>query len=252
MITDNKKTIEEAALAVGARYFSLALLLMVPLIMAGCTSGLVGGVFVIWQFAHKSILMQIMGGLIVLIGLASPVWVNRAYEKLMEFPARKILKGMMSFERAAAERALKLAGESCYYNAAAAKFGGAIAINPASSRIAVVLGSYQKGGGHNFTDLVLSLSEIVGCSAVKEGAVWREDGARASSMQMLRTMNHNIKEAANQSANTGLLLKTTNIKHPEILINFGFEEAKPWLLVLEKMRKNTLEIPERSTIYPFV
>lgn len=246
MIADNEKNVEKISLVIGAKYFGRALLLIIPLSMASCGGGLVGGVLLIAD--QKHILIQAMGCLLILFGLTSVIWLNRIFERMMKIPARKALKKLISFERAAADLAISIAGNNCYYNAA---YNGAIAVDAHSKKMAIAVGQFKKESGHAFEEIVLTPGEVTDWSAIKGGATF-QSVANAGPFTTLAVRRGNLQELAHQGANTGLLLRTTNLSYTEIIINLEFDEAKAWVMVLDKFNKGNLEVPSRPTVYPFV
>jgi len=231
MLEDNKENIEATGRWIHKNYIGPIVVLLAPISMASCYGGVAGGGIMLME---KGILIKALGAIILLMGLSSIFWLLGFSYKLMKTPGRKLLRNMISFEQEAARRACNLAQGACYYNATTGemrlKYGGAIAINPLDSRIAIVTGKFKNGSKPAFTELLLSPAEIIGASVVQE-AERMERGVPIE--------------------NTGLLLRTTNLQHHEIFINFDPEDAKPWLLLFEKIKTGTLEVPNHSIAFPF-
>lgn len=200
----------------------------------------------------QNITAYIIAAIFAIAGLFGgiPFW-DWATNKYYYFPkARLIIRDANSFESKAREIAISLAGEPCYYISMSEKFGGAIAANPRNSQVAICMGEYKYGEGHNFSKILLDSEEILSARVAEgEQYTYSTNSQKVSDKMEAARLSHLSRR--DYIKNTGILIHTKNLEFPKIFLNTDKNSAESWILIIQKIKEQKLDKLTESKRYPF-
>jgi hypothetical protein len=120
-----------------------------------------------------------------------------------------------------------------------------------SKKIAIVFGQMTTNADAKTRLITLNAGELRSWSAEKPGSsVLNLIGSGHTTGEMMGALNHNVRQSTQQAVGTGLRLVTENLDATEIFLNFDFEIAKSWVVLLDKLASGRLEVPTSPTEFP--
>lgn len=229
------------------RMWWLLVVCVLPIGIPSCGLGIVGTISV---FSYDQWWQKVLGLFGAILGLGSPLWIVFGLRWLHRIPARSMLQSIMALETKVANQCLELIQQPVYYNATVGWRGGAIAVNPATAQIALVFGELITKRSPQTRDIKFDVRELRQWRAIDPGATLIEVSGGTSD-QLLGALNHNVRARNERAQGTGLQLITDRLDATEIFLNFDFDEAKKWVLLLTKLSEGRLEVPVATIEYPF-
>lgn len=229
--------------------FPLLLVIAIPVVgLPGCALGVTSamGIFVYPAMWQK--LFFLIG---IVVGLGTPVWIIIGLQWLHRIPARSLIRKIMAIESDALAQCFTALSAPSYFNATSGPCGGAIAVDPVSKKVALVFGQMLAGKHTQTRCITLDVHELKSCSAEQPGvSTLSLAGSGHSSSDMLTVHSYNQEERVEQRNGTGLRIITENLDATEIFMNFDYEVAKSWVVLLDKFSSGRLEVPSSPTEFP--
>lgn len=249
MLKGSDAEVNDVARALVAHRLFWLMLVAIPVVgLPGCALGFTSAMALfVWEHWWQK-LFAVIG---VFIGLSTPFLLNYGLRWLHRIPARGIVAELVQMEADALAKCLAELPQPTYFNATSGMHGGAIAVDPASRKIAVVFGQMQSGIPAKTRLVTLNPGELRSWSAELPGVSSLSlVGSGHSSSDMLKVHDHNLQQKIQQAHGTGLRLSTENLGATEIFLNFGYEDAKNWVVLLDKLNGGRLEVPGAAVEFP--